>query len=325
MSDYFQTSSQPIIAAVVPCYREGERVLPVLESFGTEVALIIVVDDACPIGTGELVKSRTNDPRISVITHDQNQGVGGASLTGFAKAIELGADIIVKVDGDGQMDPAMIPRLVKPILEGRADYTKGNRFFRLQGVIGMPILRLIGNLALSFASKLSSGYWKLFDPTNGFVAIHARVAQLLPLGHIDHRYFFESDMLFHLNINRAVVIDVPIDAIYGDEKSGLRISRILLPFAWKHSRNLFRRLFYNYLLRDFTFASIELVLGSMLTGFGIIFGSMHWYTSYSTGIAAATGVVVLAALTFILGAVLLLGFLNYDVQNQPQDPLYPDL
>ena len=325
MSESEPEKQTAIIAAVVPCYRERGRVLGVLEKFGEEVSHIIVVDDACPDGTGEWVKSQCRDPRLTVAVNETNLGVGGATLTGYAKAIELGADIIVKVDGDGQMDPGMISRLVRPIAEGRADYAKGNRFFRLESVSGMPTMRLAGNLMLSFASKLSSGYWKIFDPTNGFTAIHAKVAKILPLGRIDKSFFFESDMLFHLNVNRAVVADVPIDAIYGDETSQLKISRILLPFAWKHFKNLNRRLIYNYLLRDFNFASVELVAGLALAIFGFLFGGINWYESVSTGVVAATGVIVLAALTFALGTILLLGFLNYDIQTQPQSPLHPDL
>ena len=325
MSEHQLDHRAGVIAAVVPCYRERASILDVLEKIGAEVSHIIVVDDACPDGTGEWVRSECADPRLTVVTHTANQGVGGATLSGYTKAIELGADIIVKLDGDGQMNPEMISRLVRPILEGRADYAKGNRFFRLQGISGMPKMRLVGNVILSFASKVSSGYWKIFDPTNGFTAIHVKVAKILPLDQIDKSFFFESDMLYHLNVNRAVVADVPIDAIYGDETSHLKISRILLPFAWKHLNNLVNRLIINYLFRDFSFASVQLLVGMVLIAFGTIFGGINWYESVSTGIVAVTGVIVLAALTFSFGAILLLGFLNHDIQNQPQRPLYPDL
>ena len=310
---------------MVPCYRERSTVLEVLGKFGPEVAHIILVDDACPDGTGAWVEAECTDPRVQVITHAANQGVGGATLTGYSRAIQLGADIIVKVDGDGQMDPSMIPRLVRPILEGDTDYAKGNRFFRLQGISSMPKMRLVGNLVLSFASKVSSGYWKIFDPTNGITAIHVKVAKILPLDHVDKSYFFESDMLYHLNVNRAVVSDVPIDAIYGGETSHLRISRILLPFACKHFVNFLKRLIINYIFQDFSFASVQLLLGLVLAAFGIIFGGINWYESVSTGVVAVTGVIVLAALTFSFGAILLLGFLNFDIHNQPQIPLFPNL
>ena len=322
MSD---TETAPRIVAVVPCYRERERVLEVLKAFDKTIAHIVVVDDACPDGTGRLVVDSCRDPRVEVLFHDRNQGVGGATLTGYRRALELGADVIVKVDGDGQMDPHFIPTLIRPILEGRADYAKGNRFYLMEGVAGMPVMRLIGNLALSFVSKLSSGYWRVFDPTNGFTAIHGRVAALLPDLRIDHGYFFESDLLFNLNLLRAVVADVPMKAFYGSERSNLSIPRIVVPFFWKHMRNLGRRVIYSYFIRDISVASVELVIGLISFTFGIIFGAVRWYHSAATGIPAATGVVMLSAVTFLLGVYLLVGFLNSDIQNQPETPLHLSL
>lgn len=318
-------ASTPRIVAVVPCYRERARVLDVLKLFDETVAHIVVVDDGCPEGTGQFVRENCRDPRVEVLTHERNVGVGGATLTGYARALELGAEIIVKVDGDGQMDPRFIPTLVRPIVEGRADYTKGNRFYLLEGVSTMPPLRLIGNLALSFASKLSSGYWKVFDPTNGFTAIHARVAELLPRQNIDEGYFFESDMLFNLNLLRAVVVDVPMKAVYGDESSTLSIPKIITPFLWKHMRNIGRRVVYSYFIRDFNVASAELVIGLVSFTFGTIFGAVRWYESVTSGVPAASGVVVLSAVTFLIGLYLLVSFLNFDVQNQPETPLHVSL
>ena len=170
MHDPVNESLSTRVVAVIPCYRERGRIMGVLDSFDATVSRIIVVDDACPEGTGLFVRENCRDPRVDVVIHERNLGVGGATLTGYRRALELGADVIVKVDGDGQMDPKFIPILIRPIAEGRADYAKGNRFYLLEGVADMPFLRLVGNLALSFASKLSSGYWKVFDPTNGFTA-----------------------------------------------------------------------------------------------------------------------------------------------------------
>lgn len=320
------TESHPInIVAVVPCYRERARIMGVLAMFEDTVSRIIVVDDACPEDTGAFVKENCRDPRVEVITHARNRGVGGATLTGYARALEIGAGIIVKVDGDGQMDPRFIPTLVRPIVEHRADYAKGNRFYLLEGVSGMPVLRLIGNLALSFTSKLSSGYWKVFDPTNGYTAIHGRVAALLVEQKVESGYFFESDMLFNLNLIRAVVVDVPMKASYGDEQSKLSIPKIVAPFMWKHMRNLGRRIVYTYFIRDFNVASIELVIGFTSFAFGTLYGAMHWYQSVATGVPAATGVVILSAVTFLLGVYLLIGFLNFDIQNQPDTPLHTSL
>ena len=320
-----RSANELIVVAVVPCYRETLHILSVLKKFDGMISHILIIDDACPDKTGELVRKQTNDPRIEIIVHDTNQGVGGATLTGYRRALQLKADIIVKVDGDGQMDPRMISTIIRPIVTGRADYAKGNRFFRLEGISNMPLPRLIGNLGLSFASKLSSGYWKTFDPTNGFTAIHAQVARILPLDQIDHTYFFESDMLYQLNVTRAVVADVPMEAIYGEETSNLKVSKVLLPFALKHARNFVKRIFYTYFLRDFNAATLELLLGVLLLAFGLTFGSVKWYVSVASGIPAATGVIILAALPFLIGSYLLISFLNFDVQNQPDQPLHLDL
>ena len=313
------------IAAVVPCYREKHQIMTVLSKFDVLINHIIVIDDACPEKTGEFVRENANDPRILVVIHEKKLGVGGATISGYQKAFELGADIIVKVDGDGQMDPAMIHTLVQPILRGEADYAKGNRFYRLNGLAKMPGVRLFGNLVLSFASKMSSGYWKIFDPTNGFTAIHRKVAQELTLDKISNDYFFESDMLFQLNIARAVVADVPIQAIYGEETSSLKISRILFPFVGKHLANFFRRIAYSYFLRDFSIASIELIIGLIFITFGAIFGGLEWYKSTVTETTATAGTVIIAALPLLVGSQLLISFLNFDVNNQPNQPLHPNL
>lgn len=313
------------ITVVIPCYKEKSKILDVLSKFDSTITHIIVIDDACPEGTGEFVLKNNNDTRVQLVTHKYNQGVGAATISGYLKAIELGSDIIVKVDGDGQMDPSMIKTLIRPIQRGEADYTKGNRFYRLYGLSKMPPVRLIGNLILSFASKMSSGYWKLFDPTNGFTAIHAKVAEQLPVDKCHKGYFFESDILFQLNMLRAVVIDVPIQAIYGDEKSSLKISNILLLFLMKHFANLSRRIIYNYFLHDFSIASIELVVALIFIAFGSIFGGMEWYNSSITGLAASAGTVIIAALPIMVGSQLLISFLNFDVQNQPNQPIHRNL
>ncbi|MDP6787738.1 MAG: glycosyltransferase family 2 protein [Rhodospirillales bacterium] len=315
----------PILAAVVPCYREVDHVLGVLDGIGPEVGHIFVVDDACPDGTGRHVRDHCKDGRVSVVTHERNEGVGGATLSGYRAAVEAGADIIVKLDGDGQMDPKLIPALVSPIACGKADYAKGNRFHDLDGLKGMPATRIFGNLVLSFLSKMSSGYWNLFDPTNGFTAIHAKVARQLLKERISKGYFFESDMLFRLNLLGAVVADVPMEARYGAEKSGLRIHRAILEFAAKHWLNAVKRIFYSYYLRDFGAASVELLLGVVLVVFGGVFGALEWYQSTTSGIPATAGTVILAALPIILGTQFLIAFINFDTRNIPKSPLHPGL
>lgn len=311
-----------IIAVVIPSYKVKLHILDVIKGIGDEVFVIYVVDDACPQGSGMLVANQCHDPRVKVIFHSENQGVGGAVMTGYRAAVEDGAEVIVKIDGDGQMDAGLIPRFVAPIFAGEADYTKGNRFFDLEEIRQMPKIRLFGNAALSFMTKLSSGYWNLFDPTNGFTAIHADIAGYLPYDKISRRYFFETDMLFRLNILRAVALDVPMHAKYGHETSNLKISRIVGEFFLKHLRNFFKRIFYNYYLRDMSLASIELPLGMVLFFGGVIYGGIHWFYSAIEGVVTPAGTVMLSALPIMMGTQLILAFLSYDISSTPRRALH---
>ena len=246
-------------------------------------------------------------------------------MAGYRAAIAAGADVIVKVDGDGQMDPRLLPYFCAPIIEGRADYTKGNRFFDLTHIGHMPFTRIFGNAVLSFMAKISSGYWNIFDPTNGYTAISAQVAAYLPMDKISQRYFFETDMLFRLNTLRAVVSDVPMNALYGDEKSNLKISGIVGEFLFKHIRNFGKRIFYNYFLRDVTVATFELIAGSLLFSFGAIFGFVNWMAALYQQTYTPMGTIMLAALPVLAGLQLILAFLNYDIANVPSNPIFRSL
>ena len=268
---------------------------------------------------------RRRDPRVRVLFHDENQGVGGAVSTGYRAALEEGMDIVVKVDGDGQMDPALIPHFTRPIERGRADYTKGNRFYRPESLKGMPPIRLFGNAALSFINKLSTGYWSFMDTDNGYTAIHTSVLREMPLHKLEKRYFFETDMLYHLNTMRAVVHDVPMDAVYADEESSLKVSKVLPEFMVKHVNRFFKRYVYLYLLRDFNIGSLYSLLGVVLCGLGVVFGGWAWLRSLTTGQPATSGTVMLAALPLIIGIQFLIAFLHHDVERVPSQPLSEDL
>ena len=311
---------KPIIAVVVPSYKVTSHVVETISEIGKEVSYIFVVDDACPDGSGKLVQEKVSDSRVKVIFHEENLGVGGAMITGYKAALETDADIIVKLDGDGQMDPALISELIAPIVNGRADYTKGDRLDSLTGLSQMPSIRLVGNAGLSLLTKISTGYWNITDPTNGYTAIHRDVLKMLPLGMLSRRFFFESDMLFRLSLYRAVVWDVPMQARYGTEKSNLSIIKTLWEFPWKHFKNFHKRLFYNYYLRDVSAASIELPLGIVLWWFGLIFGIGAYNQSMETGVAATTGTVMISVVPLILGFQLLLAFVSHDVSAVPSRP-----
>lgn len=307
------------IAVVIPCYRVKNHILNVLNRIGGEVSKIYVVDDQCPEQSGQYVLDYCNDPRVCVIKHTSNTGVDGAVMSGYRAALNDQMDIAVKIDGDNQMDPALIRFFTQPIELNQADYTKGNRFYNIERITQMPTIRLIGNSALSFMCKLSSGYWRVFDPTNGYTAIHLRLVQELPLNKISQRYFFESDLLFRLNTLRAKVVDIPMHAQYADEISNLKIHRIIGVFFISHCKNTIKRIFYNYYLRDMSVASIELPLGLTLLLFGIAFGGLHWLKSMQTLQITPYGTVMIAMLSILIGIQLLLAFLAYDMTSSPTE------
>jgi dolichol-phosphate mannosyltransferase len=307
-----------IISVVIPAYCAETHLESVVKGIPEFVEHIIIVDDCSPDNTGQVAEqlSRSNN-KIKVIRHETNQGVGGAMLSGYELACRLNSTIVVKMDADDQMDPAYLPTLISPILEGQADYTKGNRFLHGRQLKSMPILRQIGNIGLSFLTKLASGYWNVFDPTNGYTAIHTSVAKLMDTANIDRRYFFETSMILELGLLGAVIRDVYIPARYAAETSQLSEWRALLDFPKRLLKGFFRRIWIQYFLRDFNLVSLYLLGGLVLLGFGGLFGAYHWWWSAQLHIATQTGTVMLAVLPIILGVQLLLQVAALDVQNVP--------
>lgn len=303
---------------MIPAYKVRAHVLDVISRIGPEVKKIWVIDDFCPDNSGALVESNCSDARVKVVFHDENIGVGGATITGYKHALSENADIVVKVDGDGQMHPEEIPKLVAPVVAGDADYTKGNRFDSVSDLRKMPVIRLLGNGVLSLMSKISTGYWSVNDPTNGFTAIHRSVLQDLEPDKLSKRYFFESDLLFRLNLVNAVVRDVSIPAQYGNEKSSLKIYKVLLEFPAKHFRNQLKRVIYRYYLREWSVGSLELASGLALVIFGATFGITSFLSALERSEPTTAGQVSIASLAIILGFQLLLSFLNYDIQSEPR-------
>ena len=309
-------------AAVIPCYRVEREIQSVLQAIPAYIRHIIVVDDASPDATADLVSaSAKKDERITLVRHPSNQGVGGAMLTGYRKALELGAQLVVKIDGDGQMDMTYLPRLLQPLIEGKADYTKGNRFRDLKSLQQMPFIRRLGNMGLGFLAKAATGYWNMFDPTNGFHAIRSEVLAQLPLDKLDRTYYFETSMLANLYLIGAVVKDVPMPARYQGEVSSLLVHRILFEFPPRLLATLLRRLVLKNFIYDFSMGSIYLLAGLPLLFFGFTFGIIKWIQYASTGVPAPTGTVMLATLSVLLGIQLLLSAIEIDLRSVPAEPL----
>jgi dolichol-phosphate mannosyltransferase len=312
----------PVVAVVIPAFRAASTVVGVITSTPTFVRHIVVVNDGSGDSTSEVVTD-LHDPRVELVEHAQNEGVGAAVMTGYERAVVLGADVIAKMDADGQMDPDHLLSLITPIVIGRADYTKGNRFLHGRELRSMPGRRRVGNAGLSFLTKLASGYWDVFDPTNGYTAIHASLVPLLSAAPIGRRYFFESSMLLNLSLLRAVVRDVYIPARYPPgATSHLSESRAALQFPWRLLRGFGRRIVLEYFVRDFTAVSLYLVFGVLLGVFGMIWGVWHWAVSLQAGIPATTGTVMIAVLPIIVGVQLLLQALTLDIENVPREPVH---
>jgi glycosyltransferase involved in cell wall biosynthesis len=307
------------VAVIVPAYRAAGAIEKVLSGIPSWVNVIYVVDDASPDGTGARVRAQA-DSRVQLLVHDVNRGVGGAMVTGYRRALAEGVDICVKMDADDQMDPALLGALIEPLASGRADYAKGNRFRDAEALRRMPLGRKIGNAGLSFLIKAASGQWHIFDPTNGYVAIHRAVLAGLDLRKVHPRYFFESSMLILLRRLDAVVEDVPMPARYGDESSHLSIGRTLIEFPWLLLRYGLRRVLWQYFIADFNAVSLLLLSGVPLVTFGGVFGLYHWIDNYRHHVLTPTGTVMLAVLPLILGFQLLLQALVLDVQNVPRRP-----
>ena len=305
------------IVVVIPCYRVKKFIKDVIENIPEFVDEIIVVDDKCPEGSGNYVES-FDFPNVQVIVHKQNAGVGGAFLSGCKKALELNADIVVKMDGDGQMDPLYMYTLITPIIKGKADYVKGNRFKMFASLTSMPKIRLLGNSLLSFLIKGASGYWNISDPTNGYIAIQSDVLKKLDLEKIDKGYYFEIDMLINIYLKDIVVEDVPVPAIYGDEESSLSIMKVLKEFPVKILKGFLKRIFFKYFILDFNMASVYMVIGSLMLIAGTVFGSYEWYKSVSLHRLTPTGTVMLPSLSIILGVEFLLQAINIDINNIPK-------
>lgn len=315
------TNNQKIlIAAVIPAYNVEKYIGRVVRNLPDFVDHIIVVDDCSEDFTFQEVET-INDNRIHLIKHIKNQGVGGAMLSGYKLAFSLGADIIVKIDGDDQMDPSYIKYLVKPIIEFKADYTKGNRFLHIKELQKMPIIRRIGNLGLSFLTKLASGYWNIFDPTNGYTAIHREAYKLLNKEKIDKDFFFETSMLIQLQRIHALVRDVPIPAKYDDQLSNLSTINTLFTFPPRLFKYSLQRIVFQYFLYDFTAVSVYLLVGFPLIIFGIAWGLLKWYQSSLTGIVTSAGTVLIAILPIILGIQFITSAVSFDIASKPNQSI----
>jgi len=308
-----------IITVVIPCYNVSKHIEDVIRKLPQEVNWVIAVNDCSKDDTEKILSGlKEENKKVIFINHETNQGVGGAMITGFKKSIELNSDITIKIDGDDQMDSSYIPALIKPIIDNKADYTKGNRFRDFKALRQMPVLRRTGNLGLSFCIKAASGYWNIFDPNNGFVAISNEMLKMININKIHKRYFFESSMLIELYHSDAVIQEIPMKARYGDEVSHLSLTRALFGFPPKLLKAFIRRILLRYFLFDFNIASLYILFGVPLFIAGLVYGIVNYIEYGSSHTPAPTGTVVIPTLLIIMGFQLLLSATSFDISNYPK-------
>lgn len=305
------------IAVVIPAFKVADHILGVIEGIPRHIHHVIVIDDHCPQASGKKAEE-TKRTNVIVLYHERNRGVGAAVVTGYKKALELGCDIVVKIDGDGQMDPACVDDFIQPLLLGSADYCKGNRFRSYRALKAMPKIRLFGNSGLSFLIKGASGYWNIMDPTNGYTAVHRRVLDKVNLDKLSKRYFFETDMLIRLNLINAVVKDIYINAKYSNENSSLSTKKALLQFPPKLFVSMIRRIFLKYFIYDFNMASVYILIGLPVFVASVIYGILEWVESAVTGVPRPAGTIMLVALPIIISFQMLLQAIQIDINSVPK-------
>lgn len=303
------------IAAVVPAFSEADHIADVINTMPKTVDFIVVVDDDSPDETYKYALA-TADSRLTVIRHEQNQGVGGAILTAHRKALQLGSDINVVFAGDGQMDPAFLPSLLDPIVHDDYGFTKANRFYSSSSFRGMPRHRVLGNVVLSFLNKLSSGYWNLFDPQNGYTATRRDVLERLDFENIAKRYEFENDFLVNLNILNVRAKDVPIPALYGDEVSTIKLTSVIPALVRLLTRGFSRRIMLKYVIGTFSPIALMLAAGTAMTLWSVFFGIWVLFQTIGPPVAT-TGTVLLCIAPGLMGFQLLLTALQLDIAATP--------
>jgi glycosyltransferase involved in cell wall biosynthesis len=260
------------IAVVVPCYREETQIRGVIETMPAFVDRIIVVDDKSPDATAQVVRECMEiDPRVELLIHDENRGVGAGIATGYKRALAIDMDVAVVMAGDGQMPPDELADIVRPVTSGAADYSKANRLVVEQAWATIPRKRFLGNAMLTLLTKIASGYYQVTDSQTGYTAITADMLRRVDLDDMYPRYGYPNDMLVRLNVLRARVVDVASVPVYDvGEVSGIKIRRVLFTMSWLLLKRFFWRLWKLYVVRDFHPLILFYALGMFSFALGVI-------------------------------------------------------
>ena len=301
------------VAVVVPAYNEEALVASTVAGIPDFVDRIFVVDDASTDATAE--RARGADPRVEVIGHERNEGVGGAAVSGYKRAAAEGMDVTCVMAADGQMDPDDLETLVAAVAAGECDYAKANRLFTGQAWELIPRTRYIGNAILSFLTKIASGYWHVADSQAGYTAVNLETLRLLDLDRLYRRYGFPNDILVHLNVWNRRVRDYPSRPIYGvGERSGIRLWRVVPAISWLLFKGFFWRMREKYVIRDFHPLVLFYTLGLLLFVSGVVLGIVETALRIA-GNAIPAATIVLVALLVISGLQLLLFAMWFDMES----------
>jgi glycosyltransferase involved in cell wall biosynthesis len=304
------------VAVVVPAHNEEALLAPTLAGIPEFVDRVYVVDDASSDTTRERADAAAAvDPRIAVLVHERNQGVGAAIITGYRRALEERIEVTCVMAADNQMDPDDLAALVTPVARGEVDYAKANRLITGQAWELIPRNRYLGNAVLSLLTKIASGYWHVADSQSGYTALALGTLEQLDLDRIYARYGFPNDMLVHLNIVNARVRDVPSRPVYGvGERSGIKLHSVVPRISWLLVKGFFWRLREKYVIRDFHplvfFYTFGIVMSLAGLGLGI---SLVVLRALGHAITAATGVLV--ALLLIFGSQFTLFAMWFDMES----------
>ena len=301
------------VAVVVPAYNEEALVGSTVSGIPAFVDSIIVVDDFSKDETA--VRAQNADKRVEVISHERNQGVGAAIVTGYRRAIAMGVEVTCVMAADGQMDPDDLETLVRAIAIDETDYAKANRLFTGQAWQLIPRTRYLGNAALSFMTKIASGYWHVADSQSGYTAVNLETLKLLDLDRIYRRYGFPNDLLVHLNVFNRRVRDYPSRPIYGvGERSGIRLRHVVPKISWLLLKGFFWRMGQKYVIRDFHPLILFYTLGIVLFAGGFLLGVAEVVLRIM-GNAVPSATIVLVALLVISGLQLLLFAMWFDMES----------
>lgn len=302
------------VAVVVPAHDEGRLIATTIGGVPALVDRIFVVDDGSTDATADAARG-VGDPRVEVLVHDRNRGVGAATVSGYRRALDEGFDVVVVMNGDNQMDPDDLETLVAPVARGELDYAKANRLFTGQAWQLIPKTRYLGNAVLSLLTKIASGYWHVADSQSGYTAIARPMLAQLDLDRVYTRYGFPNDMLVHLNVWNARVRDFPSRPVYGvGERSGMRYRHVVPRISWLLLKGFFWRLREKYVIRDFHPLVFFYFFGFLATAAGLVLGVV--VVAYRlAGYPFTVGTVVLIALLVISGSQFTLFAMWFDMES----------